>query len=54
MNDPVCANCVYEASELNERNLCATCERAYQLGLSEWVRDRQENGDDGTGYEDFQ
>jgi hypothetical protein len=35
MNDPVCANCTYEASELNERNLCETCERAYQLGRGE-------------------
>jgi hypothetical protein len=32
MNDPVCVNCTYEASELNERNLCETCERAYQMG----------------------
>ena len=32
MSDPVCANCTYEASELNERDLCATCDRAYQLG----------------------
>jgi hypothetical protein len=32
MIDPVCANCTYEASELNERNLCNTCEKAYQLG----------------------
>jgi hypothetical protein len=32
MIDPVCVNCAYEASELNEHNLCNTCERAYQLG----------------------
>jgi hypothetical protein len=32
MIDPVCVNCSYESSQLNERDLCATCERAYQLG----------------------
>lgn len=32
MIDSVCVNCGWEASELNERNLCSTCERAYQIG----------------------
>ena len=32
MIDPVCVNCAYEVSELNEHNLCSTCECAYQLG----------------------
>lgn len=32
MSDPRCANCTYEVEELNEVDLCQTCERAYVAG----------------------
>jgi hypothetical protein len=32
MSDLRCANCTYEVGELNEVDLCQTCERAYIAG----------------------
>lgn len=32
MTDLICANCTYESTELNEVDLCETCERAYVAG----------------------
>ena len=32
MSDPICANCAYEVSEVNEIGYCQTCEQAYEAG----------------------
>ena len=32
MTNLICANCTYESTELNEVDLCQTCERAYVAG----------------------
>ncbi len=39
MSDPLCANCGYETSEVDEvTGFCDTCHRAYLIGKEEGKR----------------